>query len=149
MQVTAYDLAQRFVGIREVPGVAANPMIAAMLSLDDKSQASDEIAWCSAFVNYIAWLLRLPRSKSLAARSWLSVGVPLMLKDATPGFDVVILKRGGADQPGPEVLHAQGHVGFFGGLDAESVHVLGGNQGDSVSLAPFPKGRVLGVRSLL
>ena len=59
MQVTAFDLAQRFVGVKEAPGSADNPQVLAFLKLDDEWPERDEVAWCSAFANYIAWLLRL------------------------------------------------------------------------------------------
>jgi len=146
MNVTAYDLAQRFVGIKEVAGSASNPAILAMLKLDGAWPADDAVPWCSAFTNYIAWLLRLPRSKSLRARSWLLIGTPVALEFATPGFDVVIFNRGGPHDP--TVIEAPGHVAFYGGRQAAKVIVLGGNQGDSVSLAQFPQGDVLGVRRL-
>lgn len=147
---TAYMLASRFVGVKEIGGAAANPLIVAMLQLEDKSVVSDEVAWCSAFVNAIAWLLALQRSRSLAARSWLRLTPAIELKDAIVGFDVVVLKRGGENQPGPDVLAAQGHVGFFGGmsLDRSEVLVLGGNQSNAVSVESFPVSRVLGVRRL-
>lgn len=167
LTVTPFSLAQRFVGVKEAPGAASNPMIQAMLGLDLGTVMGDDVAWCSAFANYIAWLLRLPRSKSLAARSWLRVGTVVpSLKDAVPGFDVVILKRGEGDQPGPDVIAAPGHVGFFAGYEAGRlepasegapftmkigegrVHLLAGNQGDMVSVATFPESRVLGVRRL-
>lgn len=149
LYVTAYSIAQRFVGTKEVAGAASNPNVLAMLTLDASWPQGDDVPWCSAFVNYVAWLLRLPRSKSLRARSWLAIGVPIALEQAEPGFDVVIFKRGGGNQPGPEVLDAQGHVAFFGGLDGASVLALGGNQSDSVSVASYPRTRVLGVRRLL
>lgn len=148
MTVTAYDLAQRFVGFKETPGAASNPAVLAMLKLDGEWPKDDSVPWCSAFTNYVAWLLRLPRSKSLAARSWLTVGTPIGLLDAKPGFDVVILQRGDGVQPSADVLAAPGHVGWFAGLEGDQVLVLGGNQGDAVSIARFPKTRVLGVRRL-
>lgn len=154
MEVTAYDLAQRFVGTKEVSGATANPTILSMLRLDDAWPADDSVPWCSAFVNYIAWLLRLPRSKNLAARSWLAIGVPVSLDDARVGFDVVVLKRGDHDA-GSDVVHADGtfppgHVGFFSHYDAfnNRVQVLGGNQHDAVSLQVFPVTKVLGVRRI-
>jgi uncharacterized protein (TIGR02594 family) len=154
MNVTAFDLAQRFVGIKEVPGSVSNPGILAMLQLDGAWPKDDSVPWCSAFTNYIAWLLRLPRSKSLAARSWLAVGRPIGIHEARAGNDVVILKRG--DGPGAEVLQAPGHVGFFAGYDnpkdmtgGARVLILGGNQSDGVSVAPFKFADVLGVRRLL
>jgi uncharacterized protein (TIGR02594 family) len=150
MTVTAFDLAQRFTGTKEVAGVADNPLIVAMLRLDQTWPGHDEVAWCSAFCNFIAWLLRLPRSKSLAARSWLAVGQPVDLEEATVGFDVVVFKRGTGEQPGPDVLDAPGHVAFFAGLnpDKTRVLVLGGNQSNSVSVSSFPAADVLGVRRL-
>lgn len=148
--MTAYDLAQRFVGeIHELNGSDHHPFIQWAHSLCGLgSNQPDETPWCSAWANAIAWTLRLPRSKSAAARSWLRVGVPVSLNDARPGYDVVVLQRGAGPQPGPDVINAPGHVGFFAGLDGPSVLILGGNQGDGVSLAPFPRSRVLGVRRL-
>jgi uncharacterized protein (TIGR02594 family) len=147
--VSAYDLAQRFIGVHEAPGLVSNPLVLAFLRLDDSAIQDDSTPWCSAFVNWIAWLLRRPRSKSLAARSWLTVGVPIGLDEAEVGFDVVVLKRGGSKQPGADVIDAPGHVGWFAGVDGTMVSVLGGNQGDAVSVARFPRDQVLGVRRLL
>ena len=149
MMITAFDLAQRFVGVHEVPDHADNVTILAMLRLDNATPQHDEVPWCSAFVNYIAWLLRLPRSKSLAARSWLEVGRPIELSEARCGFDVVVLQRGGENQPGPEVIAAPGHVGWFAGREGDDVLLLGGNQGDRVCIERFKVARVLGVRRLL
>lgn len=145
----AFTLAQRYVGqvLERKPG--DHPLIQWWLSLCGMGMDSpDETPWCSAFVNGITWELRLPRSKSAAARSWLAIGKPIAVAHARPGNDVVILKRGAGPQPGPEVLAAQGHVGFFAGLEGGTVLVLGGNQGDQVSVAPFPVDRILGVREL-
>ncbi|OIQ52145.1 hypothetical protein BerOc1_00618 [Pseudodesulfovibrio hydrargyri] len=147
IQMTAFDMAQRFVGVREVPGSQSNPAVLAMLKLDDDWPEGDDVPWCSAFANYVAWLLRLPRSKSLMARSWLKVGRAVG-GEAEPGFDVVVLKRGTGKQPGPEVLDAPGHVGFYAGEENGRVLVLGGNQKDEVNIAAYPKSRVLGIRRL-
>ena len=81
--MTAFDIAQRYVGIQELPGGKNHPLISWWLSLCGfELDSPDEIAWCSAFVNGIAWDLRLPRSKSAAARSWLTVGESVLLADA-------------------------------------------------------------------
>jgi len=148
IEITAFDMAQRFVGIREIEGTASNPHVLAMFRLDANWPQGDDVAWCSAFMNYVAWLLRLPRSKSLRARSWLLVGRAIELTEAEPGFDVVILKRGGGNQPGPEVIEAQGHVGWYAGTEGDRVLLLGGNQSDSVSIGRYPAGRILGIRRL-
>ena len=148
MNVTAYSIAQRFVGTKEVPGKEDNPQVLAMLRLDGVWPEHDEVPWCSAFTNYIAWLLRLPRSKSLAARSWLRVGIPVLWTQARVGFDVVVLSRG--VQPlGQDIFTGPGHVGFFAGTDGNQVLLLGGNQSGEVSLVSYQTDRILGVRRLL
>lgn len=148
LEISAYELAQRFVGVKEVDGTTSNPQILAMLRLDDAWPDDDSVPWCSAFANYIAWLLRLPRSKSLRARSWLLVGEVIDLNNAEPGFDVVIFKRGSGTQPGADVINAPGHVGFYAGTEGTKILVLGGNQSNSVSISAYPKNRLLGVRRL-
>lgn len=148
VQLTAFSLAERFLGTEEVEGAISNPQITAMLRLDNRWPTGDDVPWCSAFVNYVAWLLRLPRSKSLAARSWLAVGETIEPMNAKVGFDVVVIKRGAGPQPGPEVLKAQGHVGFFAGLQGQTIMILGGNQTDMVSIQPFNIDRLLGIRRL-
>jgi len=149
MRVTAFSIAQRFIGIREIADAGRNhPFIVWCFECCGFGlETSDEIPWCAAFANRVAWLLRLPRSKSARARSWLAVGQPVALDEATPGWDVVVVKQAAAD-PGPEVPVFRGHVGFFAGLEGDSVLILGGNQGDSVSIARFPVANVLGVRRL-
>ncbi|RLI53544.1 MAG: hypothetical protein DRP09_15495 [Candidatus Thorarchaeota archaeon] len=151
MQITALQLAMRFVGLKEVGGSSSNPQILAMLKLDDQWPWDDAVPWCSAFINYIAWMLRLPRSKSLRARSWLNVGVAIKSTDARPGFDIVVLKRGGGNQPGPNIIDAPGHVGFLVNklyAGSSTVSILGGNQSNMVSIAHYDVNKILGVRRL-
>jgi len=140
VNTNAYILAERFTGIKEIPGSLDNPQIMAMLKLDNEWPTGDEVPWCSAFTNYVCWLLRLPRSKSLMARSWLEVGRPVLLTEAKAGYDVVILSRG--ESP------TAGHVGFYANHDKDSVFLLGGNQGDTVGVSKYTTSRILGVRRL-
>lgn len=146
MNITPYNIAHRFIGFHEVKGQVDNPQIMSWLKLDHDWPTKDEIPWCSAFVNWICWLLKLERSKSLLARSWLTVGdrlqYPILAKK---GFDIVVLKRGHDPQPGPDVINAPGHVGFFCKFDGNGVLVLGGNQGDKVSIQCYDKTRILGI----
>lgn len=148
LNVSAFSVASKFLGVRETPGALSTPVIVAMLQLDTTWPERDEVPWCSAFVNAVAWLLGLPRSKSLAARSWLHVGTAITLDEAVAANDVVILKRNPQDA-GPHVEAAPGHVGFFAGhLGSDDVLLLGGNQGDRVSVTAFSSARILGVRRL-
>lgn len=147
MNTTPHALAVQHLGVSERVGPDTHPLIRWWLSLCDGmgDGQGDEVAWCSAFVNGMCWLLGpvVPRSSKANARSWLDVGEPIDLSDAVPGWDVVIFWRN--DPTG-----WQGHVGFFDGLDAKGdVIVLGGNQGDRVSCAVYPASRLLGVRRLV
>ena len=151
--MTLFERAQRFVGeIRELPGNQHHPAIqwSHMLCALGSDQP-DEVPWCSSWLNLLCWLDRWPRSKSAAARSWLDVGTVVELHRAEPKYDVVIFKRGSGVQPGPHVRKAPGHVGVFAGYDAEKqlVYVIGGNQGNTISIQPFPVDQVLGVRRLV
>ncbi len=148
IKTTAYHVAERFIGIKELPGDEDSPFVMSMLRLDNSWPQHDEVPWCSGFANYVAWILRLPRSKSLMARSWLQVGMPVELEDAVPGFDICIFKRGSGKQPGATVINAPGHVAFYAGQSSTKIYVLGGNQNDQVSVAPYPKSRLLGIRRL-
>jgi uncharacterized protein (TIGR02594 family) len=143
-----FKMAHKFLGLKEIAGATHNPAIVAMLQLDAKWVEDDETSWCSAFVNYVAWLCdATERSKSLAARSWLLVGRSIPLSDAVRG-DLVILTRGKPPQPDASVIKANGHVALYAGQDEASIQLLGANQGNAVSIASFPKSRILGIRRL-
>lgn len=145
---TAYDVAKRFSGLHEIKGATDHPFIVWCLSICGLPNEPDETAWCSAFTNGIAYICGLPRSKRANARSWLTVGAKIGLEDAKCGYDIVVLKRGTGEQPGPDVLNAPGHVGFYHGHTSEVVYILGGNQSDAVGVSPYPVSRILGVRRL-
>jgi len=146
---SAFAVASTYIGTEEVAGQDSNAAIVAMLREIAPWASGDEVAWCSAFVAHVARLLRLPHSKSLRARSWLVIGVPVQLGDARPEEDVVILRRGHGVQPGPEVIDAPGHVGFFADHTPGEVHLLGGNQSDAVTIGRFAAADVLSVRRLV
>lgn len=133
-----FEVARRFLGLREAPGVKSHPFILAALQLDAAWPQGDDVPWCSAFPNAINFLLGLPRSHSLAARSWLKVGTAVTIEEARAGFDIVVLERG-----------AGGHVGYYAGHSHSAVMILGGNQGDAVSIAAFDRARILGIRRVL
>lgn len=140
MSTNPLSVAKQFLAMGEVPGARDNTLILAMLQQDNSWVEHDEVPWCSAFVNFVAWLLNLPRSKSLAARSWLIIGIPVDLAQAQPGFDIVVFRRGANP--------TQGHVAFFLDVVDDRVRVVGGNQGNKVSIASFPVEDVVGVRRL-
>lgn len=139
-------IARAELGVREVAGEADNARVVEYLkttSLPSKL-LHDETPWCSAFVNWVCMHARLDRTKLANARSWLTCGDPI--SRPRPGC-IVIFSR---DEAGP----ASGHVAFYlqryvelkAGKAIEYAEVLGGNQGNSVSLAHYLSARVIGYR---
>jgi uncharacterized protein (TIGR02594 family) len=120
----------------EKSGSQANPNIAALFAdAGHPSITSDETAWCAAFVGAALKRAGLTPSGSLLARSYLAWGQPLA--QPVPGA-IAVLSRG----PDP----AAGHVGFLLAQTSSSIILLGGNQSDGVTVAAFPKSRLLGLR---
>lgn len=148
--MTALDFAQRLVGeIAERPDGAHHPFIVWCHESCNLVDTSDEVPWCSSFVNRVCWIFSVKRSRSAKARSWLMVGIATTLAQATPGWCVVVIKRGVGPQPGPEHLDAPGHVTFFAGMDGFDFFLgTGGNQRNNVTTERYPVSQVLGVRRL-
>ena len=153
-QWTLADSAKTMLDVRETAGARHNPIVVGMLQAFASWIQDDETAWCGAFAGFICKVNGYPTPgpkpwHALRARYWLTVGVDIPLERAT-GNCVVIFKRGGGNQPGPETLDATGHVAFFNGYDGGSrVSVVGGNQSNKVSVTTYPTSRVLGVRRMV
>ena len=96
-------------------------------------------AWCAAIVNASLGQAGLPTTGSNMARSFLNYGSPVT--EPQQG-DIAVFQRGGPNA-------ATGHVGFYQGRDANgNILVLGGNQGNQVSVAPFRQDSLLGYRRI-
>lgn len=134
--------ARKHIGQQEVPGAASNPWIAEMWRKLKggawfwKAYGEDDskLPWCGGFAAYCFTIAGIdPPSKYSAAKEWLTWGMPLVYP--CHGCIVVFTREGG------------GHVGFVVGIDdRQRLMVLGGNQGDKVSIAPFDRSRIAGYR---
>ena len=122
-------------GVEEVPGPEANPRILWYDSATSLKATSDEVPWCSAFACACMEAMGYESPQSAAARSWLKWGQVL---DAPRIGCIVVFSRGASP--------TAGHVGFVVGETEHTLDVLGGNQGDRVSIATFLKDHVLGYR---
>ncbi|MBI1207469.1 MAG: TIGR02594 family protein [Azospirillum sp.] len=129
-------IGRREMGQQEVPGALSNPRILEYHKATSLGATSDEVPWCSSFINWAMQQAGLSRTESAAARSWLDWGVNLAAP--APGC-VVVFWRGSRDA-------ATGHVALFLRMVGDRVEVLGGNQGNSVSVASYPVQQVLGYR---
>jgi uncharacterized protein (TIGR02594 family) len=125
-------------GVRERAGRGnTNPNIAAYLASVGLSGYGDETPWCSAFVNWCMEQAGIRGTRRANARSWMTWdALPL----GQPAFGcVTVFWR---DSP----RSWKGHVAFYAGSEGSSLLVLGGNQSNAVSIAPYPRRRVLGYR---
>lgn len=136
-----YDVAHDYLGMKEFPGAKHNPQVVKMFAdVGHDWVQDDETPWCAAFVGSVLAQCGMPHTGGLNARSYMQWGDMVPLSEAQPG-DVVVFWR--KDPTGP-----YGHVAFFDHMDGDSIFVLGGNQGNRVSIARYPKGRLLGVRRM-
>jgi uncharacterized protein (TIGR02594 family) len=132
-------LADQEVGVREVIGPADNPRILEYHSAAPNGMPpSDEMAWCSAFACWVMEQAGYKSTRSKAARSWLRWGDEL--KEPKLGC-IAVLWRGTPQG-------TAGHVGFYvdSGGRTNTVTLLSGNSGNSVSYATYASARVLGYR---
>lgn len=129
--------ARKHVGLREIAGRKHNPQILKWWTLIRAPFTDDETPWCAGYVGGVLESVGIKSSRSAAARSFEKWGVPL--KTPVPGA-IVVFWRGSRSA-------YTGHVGFYVGKDQfGNVMVLGGNQSDKVSIAPFSTSRLLGYR---
>lgn len=141
-------IARALIGTTEIKGNKHNPSIIQMWQTAFTAThqpttspfSNDETPWCGGFMGYVfakANLIHhIPKAFAMA-RSWISVGTKL----TRPAYGcVVVFWRGSPTSP-------TGHVGLVVGVDkAGNLMVLGGNQGDTVSIRPFTTSRVLAYR---
>lgn len=124
-------------GEKEVSGYKNNPKIIEWARFVGQKLGivvkDDETPWCGTFMAYCAKVCGLtPPDIAVRASSWKDFGVPET--KATLGDVLVFTRTGG------------GHVGIYVGEDELCYHVLGGNQGDAVSIVRIQKIRCTAIR---
>ena len=136
-----FDIAEDYLGVKEYPAAKHNDQIVKFFADAGHGYVQDdETPWCAAFVGAVLAECGVKGSGKLNARSYLDWGQPVDINNAQKG-DVVVFWRGSKKG-------WKGHVAFYSHHDDENIYVLGGNQGNKVSVAPYPRDRLLGVRTL-
>lgn len=126
--------AASYLGTKEIPGKLHNARILGWWAKIRAPFRDDETPWCAAFVGGVLEECGIASTRSASARSYTKWGVKL---DGPKIGAVVVFWRGSPSG-------WSGHVGFIVGKDdAGNLMVLGGNQGNEVSVKPFALDRVL------
>jgi len=131
------ETARKYIGTKEIPGLKNSEVIMGWASYlggwIKTFYKNDEIAWCGLGAGALFKACGFPLPKNpLSAISWASWGVSL----PTPSLGcILVFKRPGG-----------GHVGLYAGEDSTCYHVLGGNQGNSVSVTRIEKARCVAIR---
>lgn len=127
-------------GTREAPGAANNATIMGWAAFVGGKilgalYNADSVPWCGLFVAACMKEVGLPcASIAVRASSWATYGANLRPAYLSPGAILVFHRDGG------------GHVAFYAGEDATHYHVLGGNQGDCVTVMRILKSRLVASR---
>lgn len=131
------------IGLKEKDGALNEPRVIALYAETGNAWVKDDaVPWCGAFVG--AMFARAGRSdvrppgekaNALRAREWLKVGSPTQ---SPRSGDICVFSRGNNA--------IQGHVAFYVEDAGDKIKVLGGNQSNKVSVAAYPKSRLLGFR---
>ena len=133
-----FQEARRLIGVCEVVGPGNEPTIIDWAKKSGIDYRDDDIPWCGLFVAHCvscSLTNELLPGNPLGARNWMKFGAPC---EPTLG-SVLVFWRGKKDG-------WKGHVGFYAGEDKDAYHVLGGNQGNSVSIVRIAHDRLLGAR---
>lgn len=134
--------ARAYVGQREIHGPHHNPNILDWFKDVGTGIKDDETPWCGAFVGGVLAEAGIkPVAGGASSQAWLRLPVKL----DRPALGCIVIFWRNSPNSG------LGHVGFVVGKDQHgNIMVLGGNQGDMVSIKPFalsgPNARIKGFR---
>lgn len=124
-------------GVREAPRASHTRAILNYAQAIGASWVkTDETPWCASFVGACLEAADVASTRSMRARSYQSWGRDV--RDAPPVGAIVVLSRG--RNP------AYGHVGFFLSRSSKGIVLLGGNQGNAVSVDTYSTSRVVAIR---
>lgn len=141
------DTGLQYLGIKEFVGKQVNnPIIMNMAKQLDVLHIykNDEVAWCGLFVAFVMKLTGKPMPykdyEILRAASFATWGNEVKKEDVALG-DIVVFKRPGGNHVGIAIAISKNADGKIG-----SIHTLGGNQSNAVTIAEMPINRVSHVR---
>ncbi len=123
--------AYEFLGLKEIKGKQHNKVIVGWWERLKLPFRDDETPWCAGFMNRMVQKagLPIPKKNRAAALGWRWNGHGTQLDGPVLGAVFSCIRPG---------KRGSGHTGFVAGRDKRGrVMILGGNQGDMVSINPY------------
>lgn len=131
------DVALASLGVTEVPGPDSNPVIDGWVDGLGLKLDGDNDPWCAVAMGYWLETAGIKSTRSAAARSYETYGVPL----GWPAYGAIVTLWRGS----PESW--QGHAGLLVGRDERGrPMLLSANVKDRVGIDPFDPDRVTAIR---
>lgn len=138
LQAEWMPYARSLIGVREIPGSRHSSAIMGWIKgLGSRKLGitvkDDETPWCGTFAAHVMDHVGItPPPIAVRASAWSEWGRGLL--NPRVGCILTFTRQGG------------GHVGFYVGQDDTHLHVLGGNQGNAVSITRIAKDRLSAMR---
>jgi uncharacterized protein (TIGR02594 family) len=131
-----YNLASAEIGNREIGNTNDGPVIKRYRQLAQCGAPGDP--WCAVFVNamFASCNPVVAGTKSPSSQSFRTNSNFTKLDGPSLGAVAVFWRESPSS--------GKGHVGFYYGESAESIYVLGGNEGNMVQIAPMSKSQLIG-----
>lgn len=136
-----------YLGLKEYPGKDVNnPIIMDMAKQLNISgiYKNDEVSWCALFISFLCYIVKKPlpfRSyELLRAKSFASWGIEVQFNEMQLG-DIVVFERPGGNHVGILIAVTKDGKG-----NIITLHVLGGNQSNAVTITEIGFNRLIAVR---
>lgn len=130
------EIALKEYGQKEISGDKHNPRVVQYSTdIGNTWVKTDEVHWCSEFVNWVLLQSGIKGTNSAVARSFHTWGK----ETKTPKLgDIVVFAWD----------DKSGHIGFYINEGPGGIRVLGGNQDDEVNIKMYKKDKILSYRSV-
>lgn len=120
------DIAIGEIGVKEIAGSKHNPRVIEYHSVTSLHATTDEVPWCSSFVNWCVVQSGKEPTRSAMAASWKRWGK--RLNKPKKGCIIGFIRPDGS-----------GHVGFFLEEIPGKYRIVGGNQDNEVNVSSWNK----------
>lgn len=129
------------IGTKEIGGEKHNRVVLSFLrqmqNIGKWGKSRDETPWCAAFVHHVLGKVGIEGTAHALASSYCTWGRPAKFEYGA----IIVIKRKQEGSDKSTGSRAGYHVGFLVRTTRHNYVILGGNQGDAVSVRYFPKSR--------